>query len=494
MATMKTALRPAALGLAALIAGCASMAPRYEPPPLPVPDRYDGDTATAPGDAASRGWREQFTDPALQTLIESALAGNRDLRSATLRVAEARGAYDIQVADGGPTLAAQGTAARVHTAAALSLTGRAATVNEFQLAVGVSSWEIDFWGAVRSADEAALQGYLASDATRRAATLALIVQVVEGYLAMRETDERIALATQTLTTRQESVRIFTRRVEIGASSRLELTQVRTLLTQAQALLAQLKQSRATQGHALALLTGTADTLAPSPHGLDALAAMDTVAPGLPSELLRNRPDILAAEHQLRGSHANIGAARAAFFPRVALTGSFGLGSLELDQLFKGASRTWSFGPVVSLPLFDSGGRKAALDVAQTRRELALAAYDHAVQAAFRDVADALSARRWLNEQLVIAQDALAIQTDRARLSQLRFDSGASTYLDVLDAQRDLLTAQQQTVQVRRALLSSGVALYAALGGGASALPPSPAMVGASLNNTANAGPGNLTSP
>ncbi len=456
-----------------VLAGCASLAPPYDTPALPVPPQFSADQAggdAAPSDVARVSWRDYFADPALQALIEQALAHNRDLRTAVLRVDEARAAYSIQRSERLPAIGLQGGGERSRVPADLSPLGRSSVGNQFQLSVGLASWEIDFWGAVRNRNDAALQSYLATDEARRAATLLLIAQVADSYLGLRETDERLALARQTVSTREESMRITTRRVEVGATSRLNLTQVQTLLTQAQSLAAQLAQAREAQAHALALLVGAPVELAPTDTPLDPRASAAALRTGLPSDLLFNRPDIVAAEHRLRVSHANIGAARAAFFPRVALTGSLGTASNELDRLFASGTQAWTFAPTLSLPLFDGGAREASLEVARTRRELALAAYDSAVQSAFRDVADALTARRWLNEQLDIAEAALTAQSERARLSQLRFDSGAAAFLDVLDAQRDLLQAQQQLVQSRRALLSNRVAIYAALGGGSQTLP------------------------
>lgn len=453
-----------------LLAGCASLAPSFETPALPVAPRYAIEGASQASDAASIGWRDYFTDPALQAVIARALDNNRDLRTAVLRVDEARAAYAIQRSTRFPNVGLQGDGARTRVPGDLNPLGQSSVTNQFQLAVGMASWEIDFWGAVKNRNEAALQSYLATDAARRAVTLALIAQVADSYLGLREIDERIALARQTVATRQESVRIYTRRYEVGSSSRLTLIEVQTLLTQAQALLAQLMQAQATQAHALTLLVGAPVELPPTVARLDPRRAPAELRAGLPSDLLLNRPDIVAAEHQLRASYANIGAARAAFFPRVALTGSFGTASNELDRLFAPGTQAWTFAPGISLPLLDWGARDANLEVTRTRRELALAAYDKTVQSAFRDVADALSARHWLNEQLDIAETALAEQTERARLAQLRFDSGATTFLEVLDAQRNLLAVEQQVVQLRRALLASRVALYTALGGGSLTLP------------------------
>jgi len=489
--------RPAlsALLLGAL-AGCAPMAPPYQAPALPVAAAYPASSApsvspapptqpagaAAPGpdaaaaaaaepglSAAATGWRAHFTDPALQAWVGQALARNRDLRSAVLRVQEAQAAYGIERAAQLPSLGVQAGLDRSRVPGDLNLTGRPVLASQYQAGLGLAGWELDFWGRVRSLQGAALEGYLASDAARRAAAVALVAQVANGYLALCELDERLGLARRTIASRAESLRIFTRRVEVGATSRLALAQVQTLLTQAQALGAQLEQAREAQLQALALLAGGSPALAGAPGRLPDDAALGPdPAPGLPSDLLAWRPDIAAAEHRLRAAHASIGAARAAFFPRVALTGSLGTASAELDGLFAPGSRAWTFSPSVSLPLFDGGRLRSNLALAEVRRELAVADYEKTVQAAFRDVADALSARRWLAEQLAIARSALAAQAERARLSQLRYEQGAAAFLEVLDAQRDLLAAEQQLVQARRALLASRVSLYAALGGASAA--------------------------
>ncbi|MBN9426714.1 MAG: efflux transporter outer membrane subunit, partial [Burkholderiales bacterium] len=267
----------------------------------------------------------------------------------------------------------------------------------------------------------------------------------------------------------ESLNIFRRRVELGATSRLELTQVDLLWRQASALVAQLEQARATQAHALALLVGAPIDLPPAGDRLDGAAMFRAVEPGIPSDLLLQRPDIVAAEHALKAANANIGAARAAFFPRIALTGSLGTASAALDGLFKSGSSAWTFAPSISLPIFDGGRRQASLDLATVRRDQAITAYEQVVQSAFRDVSDALSARRWLDEQTEILRATLQVQSERARLAKLRYDSGAARYLEVLDAERELLAAEQQLVQIERARLAVQVTLYAALGGGSLAV-------------------------
>ena len=473
MATPPATARRAACALAAatlVLTGCASMAPPFETPALPVPAHYAMPGADTGTPAATTGWRDYFTDPRLQALIAQALENNRDLRTTALRVQEARAAYGIQRADMLPTLGAQAGMDRSRVPADLNLTRQPLLGSQYQAGVGLASWEIDFWGRVRSLNDAALQNYLASDAARRAVTLGLIAQVAQSELALRELEERLLLAHQAIASRKESLRIFQRRVDVGSASRLNLTQVQTLLSQAEALGAQLEQARAQQANALALLVGAPVGPTPATVRLDTLQ-MPPLRVGLPSDLLAQRPDIMAAEHQLRAAQAQIGAARAAFFPRVALTGSLGTASAELGGLFDSGSQAWTFSPTISVPLFNGGRLRNNLNLTEVRRDIAVANYEKTVQGAFRDVSDALVARQVLARQLAIAQDARAAQSERARLSQLRYDHGAAAFLEVLDAQRDLLVADQQVVQLRRALLSSQVSLYAALGGGALAEPP-----------------------
>ena len=457
------------LGVLVALAGCASMAPPFETPPLPVPARYAADAAQQGADTAGIAWHDYFADPRLRMLITQALDNNRDLRIAVLRMDESRAAYGIRRSEQFPTLGAQAGLDRSRVPADLNLTRQPLLASQYQVGLGMASWEIDFWGRVRSLQDAALETFLGTDAARRAATIALVAQVANGYLSLCELDERIALARQTLASRAETLRIFSRRVEVGSTSRLALTQVETLLTQAQALNSQLEQARAAQAHALLLLVGADLDLPPASGRLDDQNMLVELSAGLPSDLLVQRPDIVAAEHQLRAANADIGAARAAFFPRVALTASLGTASAELDGLFASGSHAWTISPSISLPLFDGGRRRNNLSLAETRRDIAVANYEKAVQSAFRDVSDALSARRWLREQVSIARTALATQAERARLSRLRYDNGAAAFLEVLDAQRDLLIAEQQLVQTRRALLTSRVSLYAALGGGSTAM-------------------------
>lgn len=454
-----------------LVAGCATLAPPGERPAVPLP-AYDAPAADGAG-AATLDWRSYFAHPGLQRLIDHALQRNADLRLAVLRVQEAHAAYGVQRSAAWPSVGLSVEAARARTAADLSPTGRGVTGNQFQVGLGVSSWEIDVWGRIASLEQAALEDFLATDAARRALTLSLVAQVADAWLGLQETEERLRLAEASAASQRESRRIFLRRVEVGAASRLDLTQVQTLLAQAEALVAQLRHQRAQQRHALAwLLGGEADGLLDTAAGSTPWEP-PPLAPGLPSELLLQRPDLLAAEHRLRAANAQIGAARAAFFPSIRLTASGGVASTELDRLFAGASRSWAFLPSLVLPLFDAGRKRASLDLAEIRRDQAVVQYEQAVQTAFREVADALAARRGLAEQMQVQREALAVQQERARLSRLAYEHGAASFLDVLDAERSLIAAEQQLVQTRRALQGSHVALYRALGGGAQQLPGAP---------------------
>lgn len=457
------------VALAIGLAGCASRAPRYQPPALPVAANYPQDTGAGIGGASgiAAAWRDYYADPRLQSVIAEALEHNRDLRIAALRIRETRALYGIQSADLFPTIAGGFDGTYTRTTPGFGLMDQSIVTNRSQVGLNLSAWELDFWGRLRSLRSAALESYLASGEARRATVVSLIAQVADSYFTIRELDERIVLARQTIASRQESFRIFTRRFEVGSTSRLDLTQVEALLRQAESLGAQLEQSRALEAHALTLLVGApVDIEALKNRYFEDQGGMPELPAGMPSELLTRRPDIIAAEHQLRGANANIGAARAAFFPRVTLIGSGGTASSEFTSLFAPGTAAWSFLPSISLPIFNAGRNRNNLKLAEVRRDSAVAGYEKTIQTAFREVSDALSAQRWLTEQVRIQQLTVAAQTERARLAKLRYDSGAASFLEVLDAQRELLSSAQQLVQIRRALSSSRVRLYAALGGGA----------------------------
>ena len=455
-----------ASAIAMLVSGCASMAPEYVRPDAPVPASYE--TVMATGVSADTGqslyWREFFTDPVLQQLITAALDNNRDLRKALLQVEEARAAYGIQRSERLPDIQVGGQGSRARMPADLSPSGRSMVGSEYRAEVGLASWELDLWGRVRSLEQSALESWLATDAASQAVKTMLIGEVANAYLVLRELDQRVAVTRETVASRERSYQIFQRRYAVGATARLEVTQVQTLLTQAQAMLAQLELQHAAQRNALRLLVGE-DAMPLLRQAELRMPGLASVQPGLPSDLLTRRPDIVAAEHRLRAANANIGAARAAYLPRIALTGSFGTASAELDNLFKSGSKAWAFMPTISLPIFDGGRRRASLELSQVRRDMAVNDYEQSIQNAFRDVADALAANHWLGEQYEVQKVARDAQAERARLAQLRYDNGSAAYLEVLDAQRDLLDAEQQLIGTRRAVLSSKVSLYSALGGG-----------------------------
>ncbi|MPS92715.1 efflux transporter outer membrane subunit [Comamonas sp.] len=460
------------LGSAALLAAlaaCSTSVPILQPQaqdrlPGRWPQAWTQQPVSAADHRATRlAWQDVYPDPALQTLIRAALAHNQDLRLALLRVQEAQAAYDIQRAARLPTVGLGSSHARARVPADLNASGRSVVAGDQQVFVGLNSWELDLWGRVQSLSDAALGNYLALEATRHAVQSSLVKQVALNYLALRSLDERLALTRRTIASREESLRIFKRRTEVGATSRYALTQVQTLVHQAQTIGTQLAQQRALQANALQQLTGMdAQRLPLDPSEPFRLKP---VPEGLPSDLLTQRPDIVAAEYGLQAARANVAAARAAFLPRIALTGSWGTASAELDGLFKGGSRAWQFAPSISLPIFDGGQRQANLNLQAVRQNMAVVQYEKTIETAMREVLDALSSRTTLEQQLTVLTEQRAALQERARLARLRYDQGASPYLDVLDAERDLLSAEQQLVQGREALLSAQVALHAALGGG-----------------------------
>ena len=450
--------------LACVAAGLAACAGPGAPPQGELPQTY----ALAPEAAAQRpaSWDALFADPHLRALITSALAHNRDLRVAVARVAEARATYDIQEAAGRPAIDLGAAGTRSRTPADLSVTGRDKIGGNYRAGANLVSYEIDFWGRVKSLNEAALNQFLATDEARQAFELGLVAQLANAYLLARELDERIVLARMALATREESFRIMRRRAEVGSSSDLELRQVESLLLNTRGELAALERQRAQNDALLAQLTGHAPAPEAPPAPLAEQGLEGPLPPGLPAELLTRRPDLRAAEKRLAASQASIRAARAAFLPNITLTGFGGASSAELDGLFRGGASTWSFTPALRLPLFDGGRNRANLSLAEARRLVAVADYEASIQAAFREVADALAARHWLAAQVREQQALVATESDRARLAGLRFERGVSSYLDVLDAQRALFNAEQALVQLRRAHMASTVNLYKALGGGA----------------------------
>ena len=467
---MSSGIGTATLLGALMLAGC-SQQPKYAQPGLPTAPEYPADAwpATAGPRAVDVDWRSFFRDPRLQALMARALRNNRDLRTAVLRIEEARGQYRIQRADRLPTLDASAGAIRSRGQGSSGSQGGsegAATQNRFDIGVGVSSFELDFWGRIRSLTEAARARYLSTIHAQRAFQISLVADVAEAYLTERELDARIAVADRTLRSRQRAFELGRLRLRAGITSALDYRQIEVLLTQAQAQLADLQLQRAEARNTIEFLVGGPATgTLPDPLPIDSQGIVENISAGLPSDLLTNRPDIAEAEEQLRAANADVGAARAAFFPQISLTGALGFASTTLGSLFTGGAFAWTAGANVALPIFDGGRTRDNLDVVKARRGIATAGYERAIQNAFREVSYRLAARRWLVDRLAAQAREEAAQRARAELASLRYRNGVANYLEVLDAERELFAAEQQTLLTRREQLTNAVDLYIALGGG-----------------------------
>jgi multidrug efflux system outer membrane protein len=458
--------------LAGAISGC-SMAPRFVRPDAPVASTYPTQPATekAGGSAAAQlpasetGWRNFFPDPRLQALIGMALANNRDLRTAALRIEQARAQYNIQSADLLPNLDAVATGSRGRTPASVSPTGASVVSSNYQVGLSLASFELDFFGRVHSLSDAALASYFATEEAQRAAQISVVAEVAKAYLAERAYDEQLALAQRTLESRSNGYALSRQRFEVGASSALDLRQDEALLQSARVAQLTLARQRAQAWNALTLLVGQALTdLPPAPMVSQERIVTDIPA-GLPSDLLTRRPDIRSAEQSLRAANANIGAARAAFFPRISLTAGIGTASSQLSGLFDAGSRAWSFAPQMVVPIFEAGRNSANLMLAEVGKKIEIANYEKTIQAAFREVADALVARDLLEQQIEAQNAVRNAQAERLKLAEARYQNGVASSLDVLDAQRELFSAEQDLVQTRLLRLTNAVDLYSALGGG-----------------------------
>ena len=452
--------------LAAAVLSACSLAPDYTRPDLAVENQWPvGVNAAGERKVTDLDWHDLFPDPRLQAVIELALTNNRDLRIAVARVEEARGLYGVQRADRfpGADLSVARTGSR--TPANVAGTAQDLQINRYDGNLNLLSFELDFWGRVANLSEAARASYLASEENRRTVQLGLISDTANAYLTLQEMEERAALARETVATRNETRKLVALRREVGVAGDLDYLTADGALETAKADLANIERQRLQAATALGLLVGS-----PLPKELPAGRSLieQDIAPNLaadlPSDVLLRRPDVKAAEQQLIAANANIGAARAAFLPKIVLTGAFGSASPLLNGLFKGGTESWSFTPSIHQPLFDWGRNSGNLDVAEARKVIAVATYEKTIQTAFKEVADLLAARDTLIDQLK-AQDAnRKSQDERLRLTDARFKAGIASNLELLDAQRDSFTAQQNAVQVRRQLLSTTAQLYKALGG------------------------------
>jgi len=442
-----------ALAAAAMLAGCSFM-PKYERPAAPVAAAFPVVGAAEPASgtpAAALPWSDFLADARLRQLVPVALKNNRDLRIATLNVEQVRALLGVQRADLLPNVGA-------------GLQAAGGSQRSISAGVQISSYELDLFGRVKSLSEAAAARYLASDEGRRAAQVALIAAVASADLALRATDELLAITERNQASREEGLRLTRVRFDGGVAAEPELRVAESLLAAARVNVAALRRQRLQGLNALALLLGQ-----PLPTDLpQALPLAQVVLPdlpvGLPSEVLLQRPDIRQSEQQLIAANANIGAARAAFFPRISLTGSLGFASTDLSRLFDNSA--WSFAGQLLQPLFDAGRNQANLEATQAARAIAVAQYEKAIQQAFREVADALAGRATLGEQLAAQQAQAAAETRRLALAEILFQGGIASALDRLDAERSALSARQAVVQVQVARLQNAVLMYSVLGGGA----------------------------
>ena len=473
-------IKVAALATAVCLVGC-TMIPPYRQPALPVPNQYPGPvsgTTPAAAAAADIAAHEIFRDARLNRLVDLALANNPDLRTAVLNVQQTEAQYRITRSASFPTVTGSAGATRSYSSFSTGAFGTGTalpgvpassvgyTSNSFTASVGVTAYELDLFGHVRSQNAQALEQYFQTEEAQRAAQVSLVGQVATQYLTLRETEELLTLTQNTLVAVQTSYDLNKALFDAGASNELDFRQsegqVETARINVETYQRQLQQAR----NALQLLLG-----APIPEDLPAARPFSDdgmvvdVPAGLPSDLITRRPDILEAEHALKAANANIGVARAAFFPSISLTGSVGVSSTQLSSLFKAGSGTWNFGPQISVPLFAGGHNVAELDVAKVSERLEVVAYEKAIQTAFREVADALIGVDSYARQITLEQALIETEQRRLDLATLRYRQGEDTYLNELAAQQDLYSAQQGLLQAQFNRLSSKVSLYQALGGG-----------------------------
>ncbi|CAI8811701.1 efflux RND transporter outer membrane subunit EmhC [Pseudomonas sp. YuFO20] len=458
------------LAVAAFVLSGCSLIPDYQRPDAPVAGQYPQGPAYSPAQApaqaaAEQGWRQFFHDPALQQLIQVSLENNRDLRVAALNIDAFAAQYRISRADLFPAVSANGSGSRQRLPADASQTGEAGISSSYSATVGISAYELDMFGRIRSLNEEALQQYFATEEGRRSTQISLVASVANAYLTWQADKELLKLTQDTLAAFEESYKLTARSNEVGVASALDLAQSRTSVENARAQLAKYTRQVAQDENSLVLLLGTgipANLQAAKPLADDLLAE---VPPGLPSDLLQRRPDILQAEYNLKAANANIGAARAAFFPSISLTANAGTLSPDLSGLFKGGSGTWLFQPQINLPIFNAGSLRASLDYSKIQKDIGVANYEKSIQTAFQEVADGLAARQTYVQQLQAQQDFVNANQDYYRLAERRYRIGVDSNLTFLDAQRQLFSAQQALITDRLAQLVSQVNLYKALGGG-----------------------------
>lgn len=462
-------IRYLSLVVALTLSGC-SLVPNYQQPASPVADSWPLGMAYDEAGAAEAGaqpltWQEFFQNAELQQLIELALHNNRDLHQAALNVEAYRALYQIQRAELFPEIGVEGSGSRQRLPGDLSPTNESGINSQYGVTIGTNSWELDLFGRVRSLQGAALERYLATEQAQRAVQIALISDVASAWLTWNTDHALLELTRATLESYQESMAMIEASYAGGISSALDVRQARILVEQARVQLALYTRQLAENSNALQLLVGTSIPLQLSGDSDLNQAVLASLPAGLPADVLQQRPDIRAAEHRLIAANADIGAARAAFFPSIRLTAAAGTTSAELDGLFKGGSGSWSFMPQINIPIFTAGRLKANLEYSEIQRDINIAAYEHSIQNAFREVADGLAARGTYDNQLQAQDELVTATTEYYELAQQRYDEGVDNYLLVLDAQRELFASRQALLTYRLQQLTSEVALYRALGGG-----------------------------
>jgi multidrug efflux system outer membrane protein len=458
------------MGIALTLSGC-TLAPKYTRPAAPVPADWpkgaayqETKPATGAPAASELNWQEFFPDERLRNIIATALKNNRDLRLAALNVERARALYGIQRAELLPAVNAVGAMSRQRVPADLSTTGRVMTVEQYGVNFGISSWEIDFFGRIRSLKDRALEEYLATNQARRVAQILLVSTVANAYLTLAADRENLNLAQSTLETQEAAYRLIRKRHDVGLVSELDLRRAQIQVEVARGDVARYTQLAAQDENALNLLVGSPLSGEILPADLGRVVPPKEISPGMSSELLLQRPDVLVAEHRLKGANANIGAARAAFFPRISLTTAIGTASAQLSGLFKSGSDVWSFAPQIVLPIFDAR-TWSAYDATKIDREIAVAQYEKAIQTAFREVSDALAVQGTVSRQITAQQSLVNTLAETYRLSNARYTRGIDSYLSVLDAQRSVYAAQQGLTLLNLARLANRVTFYKVLGGG-----------------------------
>ncbi|MBH1640829.1 multidrug efflux transporter outer membrane subunit SmeC [Stenotrophomonas maltophilia] len=461
----------AAATMTTVLGGCVGMAPHYQRPGAPVPVQF-GNAATGEADPALAmpAWREVFLEPRLQQVIALALQNNRDLRVAVLQVEKERAQYRIQRAALLPSVDASGSVTRSRVSDANSETGATQVTESDALQVGISSWELDLFGRIRSLKSEALQNWLASAENQRAARTSLVAEVATAWLALAADGQSLAFTQQTLDSQQQTLQRTEARHAQGLASGLDLSQVQTSVEAARGALAKLQTQQAQDRDALQLLVGAPldPALLPTAQALEGSVALAPLPADLPSSVLLQRPDVLSAEHALQAANADIGAARAAFFPTLTLTANYGHSSTALSTLFSAGTRGWSFAPIITAPIFHAGALKASLDASKIGKDIGIAQYEKAIQQAFSEVADALVTRDHLTAQMD-AQRALVAASQRSyTLADARYRTGLDGYLQSLDAQRNLYAAQQDLIALQQQEAGNRVTLFKVLGGGADA--------------------------